>query len=229
MHKRGRAGHGERRVEQRDGCGQRFGRQNELLERGPADLQYAAKEASRHMAKPRDEDASRVQRVAKYLYKEGQRRMEQAFCWQPECGTIDVFTVSDWGGCRTSLQSTSGGLVKAFGHVVKSWCTTQKHISLSSAEAELYAANKGAAEGLGVVAAARDFGDRVFLNLHTDASAAIGIASRRGLGRLRHIDVQDLWLQEKSHRGQIRLVKVSGLLFPADILTNHRWQRESTP
>lgn len=57
--------------------------------------------------------------------------------------------------------------MRVFGHVVKSWCSTQKRISLSSAEAELHAANEGAAEGLGIVDIARDFGDELSLILRS--------------------------------------------------------------
>ena len=31
----------------------------------------------------------------------------------------------------------------------------------------------------------------------TDASAALGVAHRQGLEKIRHIDVQHLWIQEK--------------------------------
>ena len=35
------------------------------------------------------------------------------------------------------------------------------------------------------------------IQVKSDASAAVGIAMRRGLGKVRHIDVSQLWLQEK--------------------------------
>ena len=49
--------------------------------------------------------------------------------------------------------------------------------------------------------------------------AAIGISRRRGLGRVRHIAVGDLWIQEKLREGQLELVKVLGSDNPADIFT----------
>ena len=42
-----------------------------------------------------------------------------------------------------------------------------------------------------------------------DASAAVGIVKRRGLGRIRHIDVTQLWLQEKVAEGVIEINKVN--------------------
>ena len=53
----------------------------------------------------------------------------------------------------------------------------------------------------------------------TDSSAAMGISSRQGLGKLRHIDTQALWIQEKVRTRQIILKKVRGDINPADLLT----------
>ena len=52
-----------------------------------------------------------------------------------------------------------------------------------------------------------------------DASAAIGIIGRTGLGRLRHIDTSYLWLQQGSINKKLRLNKVNGTENPADMNT----------
>ena len=38
---------------------------------------------------------------------------------------------------------------------------------------------------------------RVRIRVKTDASAAVGISMRSGLGKLRHMSTQQLWVQEK--------------------------------
>ena len=55
--------------------------------------------------------------------------------------------------------------------------------------------------------------------LITGAAAAIGIVRRRGLGRVRHLDVTDLWLQGKVRSKDIIVEKVAGADNPADALT----------
>ena len=55
----------------------------------------------------------------------------------------------------------------------------------------------------------------------SDSSAARGIAARRGLGKVRHIEVCQLWLQEKVQEGKVRLMRVKGIDNPADVLTKH--------
>ena len=52
-----------------------------------------------------------------------------------------------------------------------------------------------------------------------DASAAIGIIGRTGLGKLRHIDTSYLWLQQESIKRKLRLGKVKGTENPADMNT----------
>ena len=47
-----------------------------------------------------------------------------------------------------------------------------------------------------MVAMTEDFGDKIESFLYGDASAAIGVANREGLGRIQHLDTQSLWLQQ---------------------------------
>ena len=82
-------------------------------------------------------------------------------------------------------------------HCLKSWSVTQTVVSLSSGEAEYYAMVKGSAVAIGCQSMMSEVGFPVKLVLKCDASAAVGMAKRRGLGKVRHIDVTQLWLQEK--------------------------------
>jgi hypothetical protein len=54
----------------------------------------------------------------------------------------------------------------------------------------------------------------------------MGICTRQGLGKLRHIDTQTLWIQEKVRLKQITLKKVLGDVNPADLLTKFLTGRE---
>ena len=105
------------------------------------------------------------------------------------------------------------------GHTVKTWSKTQNVIATSSGEAELYAATKCSSEVLGVRSMARDLGMDLCAELRVDANATIGILSRRGLGKLRHIEVSELWLQELVKDKRIKLNKVLGTNNPADMMT----------
>ena len=104
-------------------------------------------------------------------------------------------------------------------HCIKSYSKTQANIAFSSGEAELYAAVKASGEGLGFRSIAKDFNRKVELEVIADASAALGIIARRGLGKLRHIDTQCLWVQRAAAEKAIMYHKTGGTQNPADILT----------
>ena len=103
---------------------------------------------------------------------------------------------SDWAECKSSHRSVSGGVVLLGGGLLKGWSNRQVTVALSSAEAEFYATTKAAVETLGIEALLNDLGWKVDeKKVFTDSNAARSMASRRGLGRTRHIDVKRLWLQ----------------------------------
>ena len=55
----------------------------------------------------------------------------------------------------------------------------------------------------------------------SDASAAIAIANRIGIGKVRHIEVSQLWLQQQVHRCKIEINKDKGEVNLADALTKY--------
>ena len=74
---------------------------------------------------------------------------------------------------------------------------------------------------MGISGVLLDFGISLSIVVNTDSSAAKGIASRRGLGKVRHIEVHQLWVQEKVANGEIEVRKVDGKTNIADMLTKH--------
>ena len=107
-------------------------------------------------------------------------------------------------------------------HLVKSWSSTQACVALSSGEAEFNAAVKATSIGLGFQSLLEDLGVHdVSIECYLDSSTAIGIASRSGLGKVRHLAVHLLWLQDAVKNKQVQLVKIAGSKNPADMLTKH--------
>ena len=54
-----------------------------------------------------------------------------------------------------------------------------------------------------------------------DASAALGIIHRRGLGKTRHIETGHLWIQETAAKERLKFRKVLGKDNPADLFTKY--------
>ena len=154
------------------------------------DIGFSVKEAARAMCAPRKSHLGLLKKISKYL--KGAPRLVSHFRWQATQGTVTAFTDSDWAGCIRTARSTSGGVVTIGEHTIKTYCRQQKVVALSSAEAELYAMVAASAEALAVQAYARDLGMEVNVELYADSSAALGIAKRAGIGKVRHLRTQGL-------------------------------------
>ena len=102
--------------------------------------------------------------------------------------------------------------------LAKHWSKTQSTISLSSGEAELHGIAQGCAQGLGVQSLLKDAGWHLQLHVFSDAT---GIARRKGLGKIRHLDTTDLWIQDQIRSKRIILDKVLGTENMADVLTTY--------
>ena len=104
---------------------------------------------------------------------------------------------------------------------IKHWSATQSTIALSGGEAELGGVCKGASNGLGLKSVSSDLGIGYELMVQTDATAAMGMARRGGIGKVRHLDVSQLWIQERLKNKSFGLRKVLGTDNPSDALTKY--------
>ena len=94
-------------------------------------------------------------------------------------------------------------------HTLKTWSATQKNVTLSSGEAELAAMVKMSCEKIGMTQLACKWGLAMKGNIFADSSAALAIA-KRGSGKMRHVNIGTLWIQEKNETGELQYTKVKG-------------------
>jgi hypothetical protein len=184
-----------------------------------ADIQYPTKEICRGMANPSKGDVRKLRRLVRYLVE--RRRVVFVFEFQKYVSDLKGYSDSDWAGCRRTAKSTSGGVIMNGKHCIKTWASTQKNITLSSGEAELVAAVKMSTEIIGMLQLAKDWGMEKVGEVLVDSSAALGIVHRQGCGKMRHVKVGALWIQQKSEQGELAYNKVLGLDNPSDLMTKH--------
>lgn len=115
----------------------------------------------------------------------------------PNEHVLEVFTDSGWASDRVSRRSVSCRILMFGRCLVYSASRTQKVISLSSAEAEVYTCSSGTSDAI-LLARLLTWitNTRTLIYIYTDSSGAKGILFRRGVGRLRHLSCRILWLQE---------------------------------
>ena len=183
------------------------------------DIQFAVTEAAWAISSPRQSHWAMLHKIGRYLA--GVPRLVMKFPWQKAPTRVTAFTDSDWAVCVSTVRSTSGGIVMIGAHTIKSYSRQQKVVALPSAEAELYAMVAASAESLAVIGYAQVLGVGLEGEVFTDSSAALGIARRAGIGKVRHLRTQGLWVQEVRVTNRLKYLKVLGAKNPADVLTQH--------
>ena len=119
-----------------------------------------------------------------------------------------MFTDSDWAGCKETRKSSSASVMMLGAHTLKAYTRKQKVIAKSSAEGELYAASLGVSEAKGVQSMMCDLGFAVKPVLSIDAKATEHILHRQGTGKLKHIDMAYLWVQDEIRSQRLRVRRV---------------------
>ena len=103
------------------------------------------------------------------------------------------------------------------GSAVSTYCV----IALTSGEAEYYGLVSVTSQLLGLQSTLLDWRWKFNAHVWMDATAGIAIGSRRGLGRVKHIDTAFLWVQAMVTEGKISLGKKPTKEMLADFLTKH--------
>ena len=106
-------------------------------------------------------------------------------------------------------------------HCLGQWSRTQSCVALSSGEAELNAALKGGTELIGLRTMIRELGLDASLCICGDSSACHGTLHREGCGRIKHLELKQLWLQGKVKAGDVSYCKVPRNDNPSDSFTKH--------
>ena len=102
---------------------------------------------------------------------------------------------------------------------------TQSVTAQSSCEAEYFTATASTSEAKYIQALFFACGQHVNIHMLSDSTVVIGVASKRGLQRLRHLDVRFLWLQAETTAKRVRISKVPGPENVADTNTKPTDQR----
>ena len=183
------------------------------------DIQFAVKELCRYMTAPTQGSWRMLVRAGKYLRH--RPRLVVKYNWQDPVVEITSYSDANWAGCLKSRKSTSGGCLMLGNHLVKSYSKTQTNIALSSAESEFYATMKVCQESIGMISLAKEVMMDIKAKVMVDASAALGVAQRMGIGKIRHLQTGALWIQENELRKHLSLNKIPGADNIADLMTKN--------
>jgi hypothetical protein len=181
-------------------------------------MQFSIKELAKYVQAPTQSSMIALKRCIRYL----RSTMHLVLHLQPR-GRLRVTTYadSDWAGAD-DRRSTSGGVVQLAGACVLTYSRTQASRALSSCEAELYALGSAASESLQLIALLTEQGwcaDPPLI--YCDSSSALQLTGRRGQGRLKHVEVRLLAIQDWRQAGRLTTAKIDTSKNISDVLTKH--------
>ena len=158
-----------------------------------ADVMYSVMETARKITGPTESDEMNLKRIVRFQKGVPSAKSLIEIITPPKF--VNLYTDSDWAGQATTFRSTSGGVVQWRNATLTIWSRTQQTVSLSSAEAELYALKTGIAEGIMTKHLLQELGHEVNLMNHIDSQSAKAWASKRGLGKMKHVMLKYMFVQ----------------------------------
>ena len=169
-------------------------------------IQFAVSEISSGMSAPTRLHWLKLKRLVRYLAKYPTEVWKLEIQDQPS--DYCVYTDSGWASDRETRKSMSSFAEKFGEHLIETSCARQTVVALASGEAEFYAMTRGAAAGPMSQQILQSIGfNKLDLSLLTDSTAAKGIANRSGSGKLKHLDIKDLWLQDVARAKRLSIKK----------------------
>ena len=122
---------------------------------------------------------------------------------------LETHTDADWARDARTRKSVSSAVILWGPLTLVTVVRSQAAGAQSSCESEVYAIASGLSETIGIRGALEFLGvGRLALTIRTDASAALAVANRQGTGRIRHLSVKVLWIQQAVRQQLAKVVKI---------------------
>ena len=181
------------------------------------EVQHAVRELTQDLRVPNEAAQQRLKRLTRYMI--GTRDHGMRFPVAGEPRELLVSTDTDWAGDKISRKSCTCITIQSGGCTLATQCVGQAIHAQSSGESEFYGNVSGASSGLLVQEVLRFLGLPLKLVLQTDSAASRGILNISGVGKIRHLEVKTLWIQQLVATDKITIRPVPGVRNPADIGT----------
>lgn len=189
------------------------------------EAKYATKELSRSTKGPTKGCVKAVKRLARLCKK--YPRVVLVFRWQgsragqPHLRKLVARAGSNHANCPVTRRSTSGGALMRGSHTWDGWSATQEVVTIASGESEFMAILKAVCQLLGALAMMHDLGLELEGVVETDSSAGLGMSSKLGQQKTKHIETKYLWVQQALRANRFKIRKCEGATNVADLMTKH--------
>ena len=162
------------------------------------DMHFAIQQLSTQVLNPTTESKPLVKQLIRYLKGTQHSCLRLEPREMVQTGVLELVgrSDSDWAGDSATHQSVTGYYCDVQNVTMCNRSLKQTAISLSSCEAEFYAASACAGELLGLAELFKELHYKVSVRLEMDSDSARHILQRRGPGRLQHIEKRCLSIQQ---------------------------------
>ena len=186
------------------------------------DIAFAASLLSRFLQNPAPEHHKAACQAIRYLYA----TRSLALCYKRSTagGVLAISSDASFGDDLDTRKSSQGMIITLFGGPVVWKATRQPTVSTSTTEAELLGLEQTAKEALGMTRLFRDmkFDPEEELDLKCDNAQTIRLVCSENMRittRLRHVDIQNMWLRQEFRKGTFKVTYLNTKEMPADGLT----------
>jgi len=181
------------------------------------EIQHGVRELTCDLREPTTASIARLKRVTRYLL--GTVDEGIWFGFGGDFSKLRVSTDTDWAGCKITRKSCACIVARCGGCTLFVGTSGQAIHAQSSGESEFYGTTSGASAALLLRHVLQFFEIETAVELLSDSSAARAVLNRSGVGRIRHLEVKTLWVQEAVKAGKLAVKVVKGVDNVADIGT----------
>jgi hypothetical protein len=187
------------------------------------DISFLVSSLAQHVHKPTEEAWECIKQLLRYLKETSEYGLEFQRNIDLQTRKISAYSDSDWGGDKETRRSTSGGVVFHNGNLVHWFSKRQECVTLSSCESEIVALSQTAEHTLWIrnlIKSLDKSASSVVPIILGDNQSSMKVAKDpRYTGRMKHIDIRDLFVKEKLTNGELEVEYCSSKENLADILT----------
>ena len=141
------------------------------------------------------------------------------FGYQADLKTLHVYTDADWAADELTRKSVSCTVERYGSHMLDCSVAKQSVVALSSGEPEFHGIVRAVATSKQTSQILEQIGMQLEVTIASDSSAARGICTRTGSGKVRHHSIKELRIQVSYRKKEFQLVSVDTLLNWEDIGT----------
>jgi hypothetical protein len=186
------------------------------------DIARAASKLSEFLKNPSDEHHEAADQCLRYLY--ATRHLAIEYDGMEDCEALLIASDASFADDDDDRKSSQGYLIKLFGGPVAWKASKQATVTTSTTEAELLALEHTVKEGFALKRLFRDIQLEIQngLKFHCDNTQTIRLVvddNARLRTRLRHVDIQNMWLKQEYKKAHFQIAYLPTAEMPADGLT----------